>query len=286
MPLSALAAAPYPARMHLRVRAARVCLAVWLCTPGCERHGTHGPASNESHPREMLAVAAAADLAFAFGELASAFQRREPGLGLRVTFGSSGSFFAQLVNDAPFDVFLSADADYPTRLVAAGLVEPGSEFVYAVGRLVVWAPTPARRESAANAEAVLRDPRVGSIALANPAHAPYGRAAESVLKHLGVYERVRDRLVFGENVAQAAQFVESGAADIGLIARSLAVAPAMQAKGRYWDVPADAHPPLVQTGVVPKRARHPTAAAHFREFILSADARTILQRHGFDPPSE
>jgi molybdate transport system substrate-binding protein len=272
--------------MSVRLRATPVFLAVWLCTSSCERVGAPSSAPTASAPSTTLTVAAAADLTFAFDELTSAFRRQQPDIDLRVTFGSSGNFYAQIVNQAPFEVFLSADREYPRRLVADGLADAGSEFFYAIGRLVVWARTAAADDAMTDLGEFLRQTTAPRIALANPAHAPYGRAAEHTLKHFASYERLRERLVFGDNVAQTAHFAESGAADLAFIARSLAVAPALQSRGRYWDVPAEAHPPLEQTGVILKGTRRPEAAARLRDFILSAEGRTILQRFGFDPPSE
>ncbi len=236
-------------------------------------------------PREVR-VAAAADLKFAFDEATAAFQARNPGIAVKPTYGSSGNFFTQLSNGAPFDLFLSADIDYPRKLVEQGMAVKESEFVYAVGHLVVWVPNGSPLDVDKLGLRAVADPGARKVAIANPRHAPYGRAAEAALKHAGVYDRVKGRLVLGENIAQTAQFVESGAADVGLIALSLALAPPMREKGRYWEVPADAFPPLEQGGVVLAGARDAAAARALREFLTGAEGRAVLRKYGFRLPGE
>ncbi len=231
---------------------------------------------------QKLTVAAAADLRFALDELASQFRAAHPGVDLAITYGSSGNFFAQIQNGAPFDVFLSADVDYPRRLVAAGLASKDSLFDYAVGRIVVWVPATSPLDPAALGIRLLEAASVRHIAIANPQHAPYGRAAESALRSLGAYDRVAPKLVLGENIGQAFEFVESGAAEAGIVALSLALAPAARGHGRYWEVPQEAYPKLEQGGVILSRA--PAGAAQFRAFLLSAEARRTLQQYGFSVP--
>ncbi len=227
-----------------------------------------------------LRVAAASDLKFAFDDVAHAFRARQPAVTLRASFGSSGNFFAQLEQGAPFDVFLSADVDYARRLHAASLAD-GEVFVYAVGRLALWVPSGSPIDLSKGLDA-LRAPDVGRIALANPRHAPYGRAAEAALRRAGLYEQLQARLVYGENVAQAASFVQSGAADAGLIAWSLTLAPAL-AGGRRFEIPQHLHPPLEQGGVLLKQARDPQAARALRDFLLGAEGQAVLARWGFLP---
>ena len=232
---------------------------------------------------QKLTVAAAADLRFALDELAAQFRAAHPGVDLAITYGSSGNFFAQIQNGAPFDVFLSADADYPRRLIAAGLAGNDSLFLYGVGRIVVWVPAGSPLDPAALGIRLLDAPSVRHVAIANPQHAPYGRAAEAALRSLGVYDRVSPKLVLGENVAQAFEFVESGAAEAGIVALSLALAPAARGHGRYWEVPVDAYPKIEQGGVI--LARAPAGpAARFRAFLLSAEARRKLRQYGFAAP--
>jgi len=230
-----------------------------------------------------LTVAAAADLRFALDELASHFRAAHPGVELAITYGSSGNFLAQIQNGAPFDVFLSADVDYPRRLIAAGLASQDSLFLYGVGRIVVWVPAASPLDPAAQGIKVLDAPSVRHIAIANPQHAPYGRAAEAALRSLGVYDRVSPKLVLGENIAQTFEFVESGAAEVGIVALSLALAPSARGHGRYWEVPAEAYPKIEQGGVILSRA--PAGpAAQFRAFLLSTEARGILKKYGFSVP--
>lgn len=233
-----------------------------------------------------VTLAAAADLKFAMDDLVMKFTKLHSTITVNVTYGSSGNFFSQLSNGAPFDMFLSADADFPRQLAAAGHVLADSEFFYAVGRIVLWVPQASSLDVQRLGIAALKDPSVRHIAIANPRHAPYGRAAEAALRSLGVYDDVKAKLVFGENVAQTAQFVESGAADAGIIALGLAMAPAMQQAGRYWEVPLDAYPRMDQGGVIMKAARDPAAARALREFVLSPPGRATLKRYGFAPPGE
>ena len=231
-------------------------------------------------------VAAAADLKFALDEIVESFHRQHPDIRAQVTYGSSGNFFAQLSNRAPFDIYFSADVDYPRKLIEQGLALRETEFLYAVGRIVVWAP----RRSSGDLERLgiqaLADPSVRKVAIANPKHAPYGRAAEAAMKRLGVYERVKERLVLGENVAQTAQFIQTGAADIGIIALALALAPALREEGRYWEIPLDAYPRMDQGGVILSWAKDMAAAQALRAFMLGPEGKDILRRYGFYLPGE
>lgn len=231
-----------------------------------------------------LNVAAAADLNFAMKDLAADFQART-GNVVRVSFGSSGNFYAQIKSGAPFDVFLSADLSYPQQLEQEGKIVPGSIYVYAIGKIVVWAPNTARFDVTKLGLNSLLDPSVQQIAIANPRHAPYGRAAEAAIRHAGIYDRVAKCLVFGENIAQTSHFVETGNADAGIIAFSIALSPEMRAKGRYWLVPLDWYPPLQQGAAIVKSTRHLAAAQAFVEYLKSPAAVAILQRYGFALPN-
>jgi molybdate transport system substrate-binding protein len=231
-----------------------------------------------------LAVAAAADLKFAMDDLVGTFGKGHPDIEVSVSYGSSGNFLSQISNGAPFDLFFSADIEYPRRLAEAGLAPKGSEFLYAVGRIVVWVPAASRIPVERGMQA-LAAPDVRRIAIANPRHAPYGRAAEAALRAAGVYEAVKDKLVFGENVAQTAQFVQGGAADAGIIALSLAIAPALAKEGRYFEVPLATYPRMEQGGIL-DRARDPKAARAFRDFVLGSEGRATLKRYGFFLPGE
>ena len=232
-------------------------------------------------PPRTLAIAAAADLQFALVEMKAAYAKAHPEVELAVTYGSSGNFYTQLVNKAPFDLFLSADLSYPKKLVEAGLADGSTAFQYSRGYLVLWvlkdSPIPLEQ---LGMKALLH-PAARRIAIANPRHAPYGRAAEAALAKLGLLEAVTPRLVFGENIGQTAQFVQTGAADIGILALSLAKAPLMAATGRMWEVPRDAHPPLDQGGVILNHARNRADALSFRAFMGSPAGVEILSRYGF-----
>jgi molybdate transport system substrate-binding protein len=244
------------------------------------------PPAEALKPARELRIAAAADLKFVLVDLVAAFEKSHPGATITVTTGSSGSFFAQLTNEAPFDLFLSADVSYPQRLVKGGQGVKESQFEYAIGHLVVWVPKDSALDVENRGVDVLRDDAVQKIAVANPKTAPYGRAAFAALQSLQVHDVVEPRLVFGENVAQTAQMTESGGADVGIISLSLAVSPTLRDKGKYWKVPGDAHPPIVQGGVVLRWAQDAALAGEFRDFLLSAEGRTILGQYGFETAGE
>ena len=188
---------------------------------------------------------------------------------MQISYGSSGVFYSQILNGAPYDIYLSGDIDYPRRLGEDGLLLDDNVFTYAVGRLALWARADAHLDVAGRGLEALTDPAVGRIAIANPRHAPYGRAAEGALRSLGLYDAVSERLVLGENVSQALQFVQSRAADIGFVALALALAPDVQKEGDYWQLPLDANAPLVQGGAVLKSARNPDGALALRRLMLS-----------------
>jgi molybdate transport system substrate-binding protein len=228
-----------------------------------------------------LAIAAAADLQFALVEVKAAFAKAHPGVDVAITYGSSGNFHAQLMNRAPFDLFLSADLSYPKRLVEAGVADGSTEFLYSRGHLVLWVPKGSPIPLEQLGMKALLHPAAKKVAIANPRVAPYGRAAEAALARFGLLEAVQARLVFGENIGQAAQFVQTGAADIGILALSLAKAPVMASSGRFWELPEDAHPPLDQGGVILSHARNRAAALAFRAFMQSPPAVEILRRYGF-----
>jgi molybdate transport system substrate-binding protein len=231
---------------------------------------------------QTIAVAAAADLQAVLPDLAARFEMSG---GRRVvpTFGSSGNFYAQIQNGAPFDLFLSADIVYPRRLAEHGFADPATLTRYAVGRLAVWTRTDSGVDISGGLQS-LRGPRVRRIALANPAHAPYGMAAVAALRREGLYDPLRPRFVLGENIAQAAQFAQSGNADVGLLALSLALAPAMKASGVYVEVSASLHPPIEQGGVVLRGSRNPAAAREFLAFLSRPEAVRLLRAFGFEAP--
>ena len=230
-----------------------------------------------------LTVAAASDLSFAFKELVPTFEQ-QTGEHVKLTLGSSGNFFSQIQNGAPFDLYFSADISYPKKLEEAGLALPGSLYPYAIGRIVLWAGNESRLDLSKGLE-ILRESTIKKIAIANPKHAPYGRAAVAAMEYFKVYDQVKDKLILGENISQAAQFIESGACDAGIIAMSLALAPAMKSAGQYWEIPATAHSPLEQGAVILKQSKNPDAARQFLEFIKGPHGQEIMKRYGFTLPS-
>ncbi|HEX9110164.1 MAG TPA: molybdate ABC transporter substrate-binding protein [Terriglobales bacterium] len=234
---------------------------------------------------QEITVAAAADMNAVLPELAARYTK-QTGHVVKLSFGSSGNLTNQIRNGAPFDLFFSADEEYPKQLVANGLAVQDSLYRYAVGRLVLWIPSESALDLQKLGMQALLDPSVKKIAIANPQHAPYGRAAEAALRHFGIYDQVAAKLVLGENVAQAAQFVESGNAQAGLIALSHALAPAMKDKGRYWTVPLESYPTLNQAAVVLSRSKRPDAAQEFLKFVRSSENVSLLNNFGFSLPAE
>jgi len=236
---------------------------------------------------QEITVAAAADMSAALPQLVAGYTKKT-GQAVKLSFSSSGNLTNQIRNGAPFDVFFSADEEYPRQLIAEGLASKSKDtlYRYAVGRVVLWVPGDSPLDLSKLGIQALLDPSVRKISIANPAHAPYGRAAEAALRHFGIYDQVSSRLVFGENVSQAAQFVESGNAQAGLIALSHALAPALKDKGRYWTVPLDAYPTLNQAAVVLSKSKQPDAARRFLEFLRSPEATFLLSSYGFNLPPE
>jgi molybdate transport system substrate-binding protein len=233
---------------------------------------------------QQLRVAAAADLQFAMKDLAARYEKQS-NQKIEIVYGSSGNFATQIENGAPFDLFFSADSTYPAKLIEQGLADPQSLYRYAIGRLVLWAPQDQQLDVAGKGLQILLDPRVTKISIANPEHAPYGRAAVAALQKAGVYEQVKSKLVYGENISQAAQFVQSGNAQVGIVALSLAVSPAMQS-GDRWLVPPDFHPPLEQAAVVLSSSKNKIAATQFLTFVKSTEGRELLAKYGFTVPAD
>jgi molybdate transport system substrate-binding protein len=228
-------------------------------------------------------VAAASDLKFALTEIATRFED-ETGRKVQLNFGSSGNFARQIQQGAPFELFMSADEDFVFRLADAGLTRDRGD-LYAVGRIVLYAP----KNSPLRLDAQLQGVRAGwqhvrRFAIANPEHAPYGRAAEQALRALGLWEFVQPKLVLGENIAQTAQFVTTGNAQVGIVALSLALAPELAAAGDYVLLPDSLHAPLRQRMVLTRRAGD--TAARFYAYMMQPPARTILRRYGFLLPGE
>ena len=240
---------------------------------------TWGRAEEKKGAPELV-VAAAADLSTVLKELGEGFEKKT-GVKVSLSFGASGALTQQIQNGAPFDLFFSADMDYPRQLIAAGDADGASLYQYAVGKLVLWVPADSSLDVEHQGMNILLDPSVKKIAIANPQHAPYGRAAVAALKHAGLYDRIIARLVLGENVSQAAQFVESGNAQAGFVAFAHAVAPAMHGKGKYWEVPVEFYPALAQGAVVLSHSQHKKQASEFLEYVKTKDAAELLRKYGF-----
>ena len=252
---------------------------------GCGLPDGRAPDRSDSAAPQAISIAAAADLRYALEELVRAFNVEHPEAAVSISYGSSGSYYAQLLNGAPFDLFLSADVAYPRELARRGLTAADGEFTYAEGRIVVWAATSLPLDVESLGLEVLADRAIRRVAIANPEHAPYGRAAEAAMRAAGVFDAVAPKLVYGENISQTLQFVQSGAADAGIVALSLATAPAVASSGRYWVIPADLHPPIEQGGTIMRTAANPRLAYAFRRFMLSDAARALLTRYGFSLPA-
>ncbi|MBL8430212.1 MAG: molybdate ABC transporter substrate-binding protein [Dechloromonas sp.] len=229
---------------------------------------------------EEIRIAAAADLRFAMNEIVDQFKAQHPNDRIEVSYGSSGKFQTQIQNGAPFDLFFSADIALPRNLVRAGLAG-GEVQPYAIGRLVLWRP---RLDAPPFTLADLSRPEISRIAIANPKHAPYGMRAVEVLKTAKLWGAVENRLVFGENISQAAQFAQTGNADVGIIALSLAITPEFTATGRYTLIPAEMHSSLEQGFVVLKGAKDKPLADAFANFFKTPGVRSTMNRYGFTAP--
>lgn len=231
---------------------------------------------------QEFTVAAAADLQFAMQEMSTRFQQKT-GNHIKVIYGSSGNFAQQIQNGAPFDMFFSANLDYPKHLEASGLTEPDSFYQYARGRIVVWVPNDSQVDVHSGMQSLLA-PSVKKITIANPQHAPYGKAAVSAMEKAGVYDKVKDKLILGENISQAASFVVSGSADVGIVALSLALSPNMKDKGRYADIPNTDYPPIEQACVILRSSKNPAVARAFLEFVKTDAIKDLLRNYGFEVP--
>jgi molybdate transport system substrate-binding protein len=241
------------------------------------------PAADQSSSRGPIAVAAASDLQTVFPDIQSRFER-DTGVKMTVSFGSSGNFFAQIQNGAPYDLFFSADVDYPRRLGDSGHAEKNSLYLYAIGKLVLWT----RKDSGIDIRrglAVLKDDRVRRIAIANPEYAPYGRAAVAALRSEQLYEALREKLVMGENLAQTAQLADSGNADVAILGSAIAHSPTLGASGTYIEIPAAAYAPIEQAAIVVSASRNKDGARRLLEYIKNPDAKALFEKYGFTVPS-
>ncbi|MDF9392101.1 MULTISPECIES: molybdate ABC transporter substrate-binding protein [Methylococcus] len=229
-----------------------------------------------------ITVAAAADLKFAMDEIVATFKKANAGEDVEVIYGSSGKFHTQIQEGAPYDLFFSADIGFPRELAKKGLAASGVK-PYAFGRIVLWSATLDATRMNLND---LADPKIARIAIANPKHAPYGKRAEEALRAAGMWDKVEPKLVYGENIAATAQYVQTGNAQVGLIALSLALNPELVSKGGYWLIPDSLHEPLEQGFIITKRAENNSLAKRFADYISSKPARAVMTRYGFVLPGE
>jgi len=227
---------------------------------------------------ESVQVAVAANFAGPMESIAKAFEK-ESGHQAAVSLGATGQLYAQIRNGAPFELLLAADEATPAKLEAEGLTVKGSRFTFAIGKLALWSPKPVFVD---NDGRVLKKGDFAHLALANPKTAPYGAAAVEVLKKLGVYDALAPKLVLGENIAQAYQFVASGNAELGFVALSQVQKDGRLTGGSAWCVPAKLYSPIRQDAVLLAKGEGKAAAAALKEFLKSEKARTIIASFGYD----
>jgi len=233
-----------------------------------------------------LLVAASANTSGVVKELAAVFGMRT-GHRLRVSIAASGTICSQVINGAPFDVFLSADTQYPRRLEQAGFVRPGSLTVYAVGRLVLWSGSQSGVDVSRLQMKALVSPKVRKVAIANPRHAPYGQGAIQALRHFGLEQAIKPKLVLGENVTQVLQFVESGAAEAGFVPLSLILRFSESRRGTMWAIPEESHAPLRQAAVILKGGKaRPEIARQFLDFLKGEEGERLLRKYGYSLPED
>ncbi|WP_303786968.1 molybdate ABC transporter substrate-binding protein [Azovibrio restrictus] len=231
---------------------------------------------------EKVTIAAAADLKFAMDEIVAHFREENPRDEIEVIYGSSGKFHTQIQQGAPYDLYFSADIGFAQELVKAG--HAASPVIpYAVGRIVLWSPS---MDASKMTLESLADPKIARIAIANPKHAPYGKRAEEALRATRLWDKVERKLVYGENIAHTAQFVQTGNAQVGIIALSLALNPALADKGGYWLIPDNLHEPLEQGFIITKRAAGNATAKRFADYMNRKAARATMTRYGFVLPGE
>lgn len=231
---------------------------------------------------DKITIAAAADLKFAMDEIAGAFKKANPADQVEVIYGSSGKFHTQIQQNAPYDLYFSADIGYPRKLAADGMAASAVK-PYAFGRIVLWSAT---LDASKMTLQSLTDKKIERIAIANPKHAPYGKRAEEALRGAGLWEKIEPKLVYGENIAHTAQFVQTGNAQAGIIALALAVNPELSSKGGYWLIPENLHAPLEQGFIITKRAEGSALAKRFAAYMESKPARAVMVKYGFVLPGE
>lgn len=228
--------------------------------------------------QEKISIAAASDLKFALDSVISVYHKQNSNVKLQVTYGSSGKFYEQIQNAAPFDIYFSADTKYPQKLKDKGFAV-SEVHIYGIGRIVIWSKKINPNIDKMNS---LINPKINKIAIANPDHAPYGARAKESILYYTLYDKLKGNLVFGENISQTAQFVQLGAADIGIIALSLALSPNMKKeRGNYYIIPEESHTPLEQGYVILKHGKDNATVKKFYDFMATPSAINILSYFGF-----
>lgn len=228
---------------------------------------------------QKVKIFAAADLRFVMDETVKLYKEKTPGADIELIYGSSGNAYAQILNGASYDLYFSADIQYPQKLKEAGLTLSDPS-IYAIGRLVLWSAS----LDVSKGLSVLTEKADVKIAIANPQHAPYGQRAVEVLKYNNLFTNLEKQLVFGENIAQAAQYCITGSADVGILALSIALSPSMVAKGKYFLISEKLHTPLQQAYVILKNAEGNKSAFAFAHFIDTQPVRKIFEKYGFTIP--
>ncbi len=233
---------------------------------------------------ENLTIAAASDMTYCLPELVNEFQASNPNSEIKILFGASGSLFAQIKNGAPFDIYMSADMQYPSELANAGAADKASLLSYARGHLMLWTANPTL--SLDKGLIGLKQADIKHIAIANPETAPYGRAARAALQQAKLWDDLKPLLVFGDNISQTLQYAETGNADVAILSRSLALSPRMAGKGHAQPIPESMYPPLNQGLVITNKGSVNPLSTKFAKFMQSDKAKSILERFGFSTPEQ
>ncbi|HIE65818.1 MAG TPA: molybdate ABC transporter substrate-binding protein [Nitrospiria bacterium] len=253
-------------------------LGLIIVGPLLEPRSLYGQSAKASG--KTLLIAAASNLRFAMNEIVDEFGKAFQA-EVKVAYGSSGSFTAQLMAGAPFDLFFSADEALPQKLISKGLALEDTLYRYGTGQIVLWVAnrSPIRLEK--DGMKALLHPSVHKIAIANPRHAPYGAAAVAALQNAGLYEGLRSRLVFGENISEAAHFVRAGSAEIGILSYAHAIGSPLKESGRFWPIPTSSYPPLNQATIILGQSRNVPLSKSFVTFMIEGLGREIMERNGY-----
>jgi molybdate transport system substrate-binding protein len=230
---------------------------------------------------QKISIAAAADLRYAMDDIVKVYKKTHPTVDIKVNYGSSGTAFQQIVNGATYDIFFSADILYPQKLKEQKLTATAPK-LYAIGYIVVWS---SQIDVSSGINSLL-NAKVSKIAIANPEHAPYGKRAEESMKYYKIYDKLKSKLIFGDNVSQAAQYAQTGNAEIGILALSLVCSPALKGQGKYFIIDDKSHSPLEQAYVILNQGKNNKEAHSFVQFVVSPVARAIFKTYGFKLPTE